>query len=441
MARPVGVWSCPQCTLENRNSRECAACGYDNELPMAVAEPLMTAPPLMTAAAPPPAYDRQRVQPLDAFLRSQGEETCVLELAVSTSRGRFEFTRAGEPGSVVKNRLLRALNDDSFVENRANAGAQGGEAEGRGTEGRGERNASDDGAGVRVNAATTRGPINENDGGFETERPQLRQEQPPAPRQQVTNEVLEVRPIATPRTLVVPLEVAAVGAKMRNMAKVGGERVKEIDHFVEERVETEIVELEDLENNKLGARRLVERETRRRVVNGDTYLLGSAVDDPKIAAKYVDIFQSVLFAALDCLGAHQHKSLLRIYYAPTCRANEFVCAQDPDDGCVYANALPFRQAGLCDLDHELPLRVTPTHWPTLLPYWIHRLAGCTLGPNNLTPNITPLSRHVAFAGLFDPNVRRRLADRLFDLCGEAPGFELWGRHHLSLPPPALPVLD
>ena len=32
----------------------------------------------------------------------------------------------------------------------------------------------------------------------------------------------------------VPLEVAAVGAKMRNLARVAGERVREMDHFVAE---------------------------------------------------------------------------------------------------------------------------------------------------------------------------------------------------------------
>uniref|UniRef100_A0A7S3NL46 RanBP2-type domain-containing protein n=1 Tax=Aureoumbra lagunensis TaxID=44058 RepID=A0A7S3NL46_9STRA len=438
------MWNCPRCTFENTES-VCAMCSYVRQnatLPLAVAT--------STTLAPPPYYSprqniskdtprEKNVKSLSEFVQEEHEDECVLDITVSTSQGnRFELIRVA-PGNEIRKQLLEIIKkkeivpgvrengsisgaDLSYVENMANAGAAGGEAEARGRQRPKQKtsprrkefagNTTRDGGGVRVNAATTKGPIYDNATEFETWA-----ETPTFSQPETSPTVVIERPTPKKSEAIAFETVGAIAAKLRNMARLGGERVREMDHFVESKVETEIVQLEenDEEQSLISARKLVEREARRTLLmNGQTYLLDRNSTQQELIGKYIDLFALVLDRALVILGCPPgtRQSSFRIYYLPTVRADEFVCAKDSDDGYVYVNALAFHQANVCDLDNKNnhPIRVRPSMWSIILPYWCHRL-------RDLCGNHS--------AGLYSSEVRHRLAENLFDLCGEAPGFELW----------------
>lgn len=226
-----------------------------------------------------------------------------------------------------------------------------------------------------------------------------------------------------------------MAAKLRNMARVGGERVRELDHFVES-VRTPIVELAlgggtsggdkgGAGGDRLAVRKVLEAESRRLALNdvgglsrvelgdGASCLAICAVaPPPPFVAAYARLFWTVVLECAAVLGwSKRAADQVRPYYAASVRANEMVCALDDDDGFFYVNVVPFQQANQCEMmpDQSLPSRVSPKAWPEILPYWTQRFAEADKG----------------HAGLFDMKVRHRLADRLLALAGEAPGMENW----------------
>ena len=95
---------------------------------------------------------------------------------------------------------------------------------------------------------------------------------------------------------------------------------------------------------------------------------------------------------------------------PSVRANEFVCARDPNDGRLYVNVLPFQQADVCVFRSDDVCSVDPSKWPEVLAYWAARVAAADDA-----------------AGLYDSAARHRLAERLFELAGDCGAdLEHWG---------------
>jgi len=218
----------------------------------------------------------------------------------------------------------------------------------------------------------------------------------------------------------VPYEVAAVAAKLRNVARVGGERVREMDHFVES-VRTPVVELRTTDGGgtKLAARRALEAELRRLAVDargpnvvdvgGHPCVFVCDAAPPARAVAAARCFWRVLREALYVAGSLESPTapapFVALYHMASVRADEFVCARDASDGRLYVNALPFQQADRCGADGAA---VAADAWPEVLAYWASRVAAADGRP-----------------GLYSAAARHRLAERLFDLSGAAPGMEVW----------------
>ena len=163
----------------------------------------------------------------------------------------------------------------------------------------------------------------------------------------------------------VAFEVAAVGEKIRNLARVAGERVAEMDHFVES-VNTPIVRVQlpgdesepgqrgfgDAQVEGMNVRRALERSLRSALLGGNDggspavpldvgeelpplLVVEAPYSSSNIASHqqqqsltvYAQIFWGVLVEAYTVLGwGSPQKEAVVLYHMPTMRADELVCA-------------------------------------------------------------------------------------------------------------------
>ena len=241
----------------------------------------------------------------------------------------------------------------------------------------------------------------------------------------------------SPETLPVAYEVAAVGSRLTNMARVGGQRVLEMDHFVESTA-TPIVRLvlpgasepTDSRDAVLQARKVLERKLLRSHALAPTVELGGGApplrvltalgDDAAVATsdahikRYAQLLWEVLVEVIENIlqkpDARKATDLIAsLYHMPTIRADVFVCSAvaepgAPGDHLLHVNALCFQQSLSCDCEGDdltKPLRVSPGKWQHLLPYWLCRIVAAL---NESRPG--------SATGLYDMEVRKRLIERV-----------------------------
>ena len=272
----------------------------------------------------------------------------------------------------------------------------------------------------------------------------------------------------------VPFEVAAVGAKIRNVLRVGGERVKEMDHFVPT-VRTPVVNVQllgrDGEGNIVSQRAskdtdigaYIQRATRSRLLqransvplqgcncSGLPELLveeqymsadcgGGAADGgigpsvPSHIVAYAEVFWTqVLAEVFGFLGLELSPRSMQLYYVATMRADELVCSLSGT--VLYVNVLAFQQSCCCE-GRELavgsvtkssissaraPLTVRRDKLKEVLSYWTMRVAiarsphahsSCLVKVDQLAAS-QAAQAPAKPTGLYDPQVRARFYQRL-----------------------------
>lgn len=166
-------------------------------------------------------------------------------------------------------------------------------------------------------------------------------------------------------------ETANVATRLRNTNKVQGERVKTMDYFVAS-VETPSLEITQVDVGAIVAREQVDSVDDGKIciacldkridksgeikvyafrkllhatdgcvvgVNGGT--LNETLSHHAVA------FMSILGQCCAFLGLDKDflKANVRLFYAPTLRANESVCLRSKKDGYIYFNLLAFKQCG------------------------------------------------------------------------------------------------
>ena len=210
-------------------------------------------------------------------------------------------------------------------------------------------------------------------------------------------------------------ETVAMGSKLRNTHKVGGERVKEMDHFVASvetpRVITKIPDIAPyvIEQAMEGAEPV-------RVARP----AGVAVCAGAGAGAPVDLYVQSKFKGADGgvagpIAAHAHAlsdvvgqlmqqvlqrdpGLVRIFYIVTLRADDSVCAYSKQDAKVWANALAFQQSQSYD---DATGTLKPGVAKRTYTYWVQRLA-MQLGRLDAAAG-----KPDAPTGLYDRGVRQR----------------------------------
>lgn len=200
----------------------------------------------------------------------------------------------------------------------------------------------------------------------------------------------EAPPQATHTALM--FETAAVGVKVRNVHRMGGERVKEMDHFVAS-VETPNLKLKLPDIAPLVVREACANAAPVMVPDAGgpfpvyvqaSLRAGDAVSsDVEVCAR---AFRRALWTVCQILQIPFDS--LRMYYMVTMRADACVCERSKTDGMVYVNLMVFQQQ--TDFD-EVTLAVKSKRtWQ----YWVQRVAMAT------TPEGAP-------PGLYNPDVRAR----------------------------------
>lgn len=231
------------------------------------------------------------------------------------------------------------------------------------------------------------------------------------------------------RNVGVPVEVAAVSAKIRNIHRVAGERVKEMDHFVAS-VETPIVRLalpgtEASETGAAGGKRITKNDigaylqasfkktgldqsvlltvpTGRSIgssvplmhahdmagctimvegqyVNNATTRARLAPHETEYILRYASIFMWMLQQLLvNVLHFECSPKTMQLYYLTTIRADELVCSLSttPGDQRLYFNVLVFQQSLCCGLHDNNPQCPTHIHRHKLkevLAHWLNRI--------------------------------------------------------------------
>ena len=205
-------------------------------------------------------------------------------------------------------------------------------------------------------------------------------------------------------------EVASVFAKLHNIGIVGGERVKEMDHYVAS-VETPVVRILGNGSPKLPNRTGGGGRPGENVSDITVLVARMAADEakpfplrsmagkkfelrvqqsyhPKPPTKQLasfivahsgilyDLLQLVLNEIL-CLPK---KVKLQLVYMTTIRADTAVAGKGAD-GRLYFNVMAFQQAGCCEgpsgqptSEDTQPVRVAPSHYYRILRYWTQRAA-------------------------------------------------------------------
>eukprot|EP00051_Salpingoeca_urceolata_P034258 m.24253 g.24253 ORF g.24253 m.24253 type:complete len:581 (+) comp7433_c0_seq1:360-2102(+) len=204
-------------------------------------------------------------------------------------------------------------------------------------------------------------------------------------------------------------ETTALGAKIRNTHKVGGERVKEMDHFVAS-VETPSVSVKLPDVAPLVAELTMQGLEPIRVPSGYSSSgageSGAASEGtfelqvqpqfrqadgsvPKLVVQHAQAFEYVVTTVLGLLGLSTQGTWAMCYMA-TMRADVSVCSKSKEDGLVYYNLMAFQQEQ--PLNEAGALRHTKRLWR----YWLQRSAMAT------STNDQP-------TGLYDPAIRARFA--------------------------------
>jgi hypothetical protein len=200
----------------------------------------------------------------------------------------------------------------------------------------------------------------------------------------------------------VPVEVASVAAKMRNMHRVAGERIKEMDHFVAS-VSTPIVKLSlpgtndaSIESSGNGAAKRVTRNDigvylqasfkktgleRSALISVPVYSYDASgsydkscpllhfgsrpfqlmvegqycrPDTPNPCPEHVLRYATIFYWLLEkifseVLHIELSPRTVQLYYMTTIRADELVCSLSEDDKKIYLNVLVFQQSLCCEL--------------------------------------------------------------------------------------------
>ena len=277
------------------------------------------------------------------------------------------------------------------------------------------------------------------------------------------------------RALPVAYEVAAVGARLANMARVGGQRVQEMDHFVESTA-TPIVRLvlpgasggsdeapTDSRDAMIQSRKVLERKFLASAAAGCPAIALDAPDAPPLrlltalgdddtggggggggapphVKAYADIFWSVLEeVVVRIMGRRAVTDVVSgLYSMPTIRADVFVCSavsQERGGTGLHLNALVFQQSLCCECEGggtTRPLRIAPARWAEVLPYWLCRVTSAL---NESHPGTA--------RGIYDADVRARLVERIVARSsvgsGPATAANLRKDPVQSWTPPALPT--
>jgi hypothetical protein len=229
----------------------------------------------------------------------------------------------------------------------------------------------------------------------------------------------------------VPVEVAAVNSKIRNIHRVAGERVKEMDHFVAS-VTVPVVRLaltDGDNNNKAGNGKLITKndigtflqasfkktgleksvlitvpvytQQSNNTNNAPLYQCGSVpfslmvegqyctpngnnLTCPDHILRYASIFCWLLEQIFgQILMLELSARTVQLYYMTTVRADELVCALSRDEqtpannGRLFLNVLVFQQSLCCDLyqndDPHLPTNISGSKLKEIMAGWLNRI--------------------------------------------------------------------
>lgn len=252
---------------------------------------------------------------------------------------------------------------------------------------------------------------------------------------------------STVSSLGVPLELAAVGSKIRNIHRVGGERVKEVDHFVES-VETPVVEVRlkngntSLDSSEISAAvsksvvlAALASSTRLHMSSqeGSTELLlgksfaGSNIDNTAFITKYCEIFFGLLLNVFDVLGLHACAAgmdgmpiQLQMFYEATVRSNDFVCFLDCASGeckVLYVNALAFQQAQCCAFEEgreegDRPTGIAHSKLEAVFVYWLTRVSIALQRGLGLEGSAASAQIKMCCLGMYNKQVRERMKAKI-----------------------------
>eukprot|EP00038_Savillea_parva_P000591 m.97051 g.97051 ORF g.97051 m.97051 type:complete len:654 (-) comp10201_c0_seq1:1809-3770(-) len=266
-------------------------------------------------------------------------------------------------------------------------------------------------ANARINAKTEDGRIYSIDGGLET----VAYIDPNRTLQQTIRR--DAKPLPAPADVKaavgspdVLFETTALGAKLRNQHRIGGERVKEMDHFVAS-VETPVVRVSQkdvaplvAEMEMKGAEPVTitvasdgggEDTSVELKVQARYRLDDGSVNDAIVqhAVKFHGLVQTV------CRNILGYTGPIQLYYMTTIRANAAVCSVSKHDGKLYFNVLSFQQSQPLD-----PETGDITHTVRLYTYWVQR-AALALSAGSAEWAARP-------TGLYDKDVRARFNSHL-----------------------------
>ena len=229
-----------------------------------------------------------------------------------------------------------------------------------------------------------------------------------------------------PNGVGVPYEVAGVGSRIKNLHRVGGQRVQEMDHFVAA-VATPKIEVlmkgEDgslvtsPEANDIGTHvALFTRDTQLnksfpvRVDCGPSGVFPVLIDssyvksDPSLARRVADITQ--VFAGLlstcmhEILGLPCDPKHVQLFYMTTMRADDLCCCISPKhDHKLYINVQYFEQQLYCT--DSAPYYVRPDKFGEALQVW------CTRVQMAVRERSSPWATATAKKGLYDNGNRER----------------------------------
>eukprot|EP00035_Acanthoeca_spectabilis_P010574 m.186940 g.186940 ORF g.186940 m.186940 type:complete len:658 (-) comp15066_c0_seq7:298-2271(-) len=272
-------------------------------------------------------------------------------------------------------------------------------------------------ANARINAKTSDGRAYSIDGGLETKA----YIDPNRSLGEVLTQTKEPRPanpdlravVASPDVL---FETTAMGAKLRNQHRIGGERVKEMDHFVAS-VETPTVRVTQKDVAPLVAEMEMKGAEPVMIMTlSDTEHYAGEVGDVelKIQSRYRNADGSVNepvlrhaaqfngFILTVCREIIGYTGPIQLYYMTTIRANSAVCCVSKEDGKLYFNVLSFQQSQ--PLHPETGQLI---HTRRLWTYWVQRTAiALSAGSEEWSSRPT---------GLYDPDIRARFRKQLTTL--------------------------
>jgi len=187
-------------------------------------------------------------------------------------------------------------------------------------------------------------------------------------------------------------ETAAMGAKLRNTHRVGGERVKEMDHFVAS-VETPSASLQLPDVAPLVAEMTAKGLEPVTLDDRSELHVQARFRDPATGAVsalikgHATIFSRMIRTIMTQLLGHPDP--FELFYMTTMRADVSVCSQSKENGRLYFNVLVFQQQQVADLTTGT-IKDRRRIWR----YWLQRAALALAGTRAGKPT-----------GLYDPAIR------------------------------------